>query len=108
MNTGAKRRIQRDWPRVMDEFTHSGLSVRAFCQERGIALSLFYRHRRVLAADGAQRAFRRHDFLELSPRASAGGDIHITFPGRVEVSVSNHCDPGLLRAVLAQLQASSC
>jgi transposase-like protein len=43
------------WQAVLDAQTSSGLSVRRFCAERGLALSQFYYWRRRLGAMGTER-----------------------------------------------------
>ena len=40
-----RKRVQRDWPAVVQAYAASGLSVTAFCRDQGISTSLLYRWR---------------------------------------------------------------
>lgn len=54
MDQGSEARLGRVayWQATVDEQGNSGLSVRRFCAERGLALSQFYYWRRRLGAVG--------------------------------------------------------
>ena len=56
MDQGSEARLGRVayWQATVDEQGNSGLSVRRFCAERGLALSQFYYWRRRLGAVGIE------------------------------------------------------
>ena len=49
-------RKERQWRRWIGEWQTSGLSVRAFCQRRGLTVASFYAWRRVLRQRAAEKA----------------------------------------------------
>jgi len=49
-------RKERQWRRWIGEWQASGLSVRAFCQRRGLTVASFYAWRRVLRRRAAEKA----------------------------------------------------
>ena len=64
MSTNHRRANSKEqfWRRLMREWSRSGLSVRAFCEQHGLAVPTFYAWRRILAerdatADAAATRF---------------------------------------------------
>ena len=49
-------RKEQEWRRWIGEWRASGLSVRAFCERRGLATHRFYYWRRVLEQQAAEKA----------------------------------------------------
>lgn len=110
MDVARKKRIKRDWPAVFADFDGSGMTIKEFCRSRGMSQSIFYRRRKDYA-DGnapAQLSLGRGDFIELTSKSAAQHSASISFPGAVELSISNDCDKELLRAIISQLKGSPC
>ena len=110
MDVARKKRIKRDWPAVFTEFHGSGMTIKEFCRSQGMSQSLFYRRRKDYTASPASKgpSLGRGDFIELKPGSSSRCSVSISFPGPIELSISNDCDRELLRAIISQLQGSSC
>lgn len=119
------RRGQRDrskerfWRRVMRRWRRSGLSVRGYCLEHGLAVSAFYFWRRTIAERDRQVNRQRHHGPRRRPRragpplflplqvASASVLEIVLGPGRV-VRVPAGFDPATLRQLLAVLEERPC
>ena len=110
MDVARKKRIKRDWSEVFDEFQRSGMTIKEFCLSKGMSQSLFYRRRKDYnAADTAMGpALGRRDFVELKAASSFLRSASISFPGSIELSISNDCDRELLGAIISQLKGSQC
>ncbi len=106
------------WTQVLQEHTGSGLSVRAFCQERHLAEHSFYWWRRQLRGTtprarrsrcGERRA--RAGFVEVvatdRPAAPAWSGITLHVDGRLHVVVERGFDTATLRAVLAAVAGAT-
>lgn len=100
------------WRRVMLEVERSGLSVRAFCQQRGIAVNVFYYWRRALESDrGASFAphapgqFLLVD-LKAEPHAAADAMLELVVERGWRLRIPRGTDGATLRAVLAALTAA--
>lgn len=110
MGVRTKKRIQRDWSAVFQEFHTSGLSIKKFCQAKEMSLSLFYRRRKEYdeIASPNQPALRPSDFIQLKSAAISRPPASIAFPGNIELSLHNDCDKELLQHIIAQLKGSPC
>lgn len=117
---GRDRGKERFWRRMVREWRRSGLSVRAFCAEHGLAEPSFYSWRRSIAErdlHGDQRATAsartvgndgaddRPLFVPLRVVPAAAGMAFevVLGQGRV-VRVPAHFDPAALRQLLAILE----
>jgi len=110
MDVARKQRIKRDWPGVFAEFQRSGMTIKEFCLSKGMAQSLFYRRRKDYADSNRPRrpSLGRRDFVELQPALSFSRSACISFPGSIELSISNDCSKELLRAIVSQLKGPPC
>lgn len=74
MSTNDQRRGSKEqfWRRVMRQWRGSGLSVRAFCEERGLSEPSFYGWRRTLAERDA--AVVRFVPVQVAPEPTAATD----------------------------------
>ena len=110
MDVVRKKRVKRDWPAVFADFDRSGVSIKEFCLSREMSQSLFYRRRRDYAGTSTPRdlSFGRGDFIELTSASLSRCSASISFPGAIELSISNDCDRELLRNIISQLKESRC
>lgn len=110
MDVTRKKRVKRDWPGVFADFDGSGMTIKAFCLSKGMSQSLFYRRRKDYADCNAPPELLggRGDFIELTPALLSRCSATISFPGQIELSISNDCDRQLLRAIISQLKESPC
>ena len=110
MDVARKKRVKRDWPAVFADFDRSGMTIKEFCRYQGMSQSLFYRRRKDYADSMASNgpSVGRGDFIELKPGSSCRRSALITFPGSIELSISNDCDQELLRAIISQLIGPPC
>ncbi len=110
MDVTRKKRIKRDWPGVFADFDRSGVSVKEFCLSRGMSQSIFYRRRKDYADSNTppEPSGGREDFIELTPASLSRCSATISFPGQIELSISNDFDRELLLAIISQLKDSPC
>jgi len=112
MDIKRKTRIKRDWAVIFEEFHRSGLSIKEFCQTKGMSQSLFYRRRKDYrdADKTVGPSLGRDDFIELRRAlpVSARPSAVIVFGNQVELSISNDCDKELLQLLISQLKGASC
>ena len=114
MDAKRKTRVKRDWSVIFEELHRSGLSIKEFCQTKGMSQSLFYRRRKDYRdADksaSARSSLRRGDFIELKRALplSVQPSASIVFDSQIELSITNHCDKELLQHIISQLKGSSC
>jgi len=110
MDVTRKKRVKRDWPGVFADFDGSGMTIKAFCVSEGMSQSLFYRRRKDYAdcSVPSQPSFGRRDFIELTSKSASQHSASISFPGAIELSISNDCDRELLRDIILQLKESPC
>ena len=110
MDVARKKRIKRDWPGVFADFDRSGMTIKEFCRSRGMSQSIFYRRRKDYG-DGntpSQLSPGGGDFIELRSASLSRCSASISFPGAIELSLSNDCDRELLGDIISQLKGSPC
>ncbi len=110
MDVTRKKLVKRDWPGVFADFDRSGMTIKAFSLSRGMSQSLFYRRRKDYSNSNTPPAssLGRGDFIELTPASLSRCSATISFPGQIELSISNDCDRQLLQAIISQLKESPC
>ena len=99
-------RIYRDWDAVFQEYRESGMTVKAFCEERGIAQSLFYKWRKRFREEAAPGV--GSGFVEL--REAGGSDasgVSVTTGHGFRIELQPDFDPVTLERVLACLAGSA-
>ena len=103
---------EAEWRRVVREQKRSGLSVRAFCREHGVAESAFYCWRRELRRRRAEQEQRRENAGDSRPafvpvhvaEGSSAGHIEIELSGGHRVHVTGPVDRAVLADVLGVLE----
>jgi transposase-like protein len=97
------------WRRTLQQWQHSGLSIRAFCQQFGLSQASFYAWRRTLAErDASPPAFIPVEVLPpalpLTSSASAAAGLELLLPGGRVVRIGSAFDEPTLRRLLAVLE----
>jgi len=99
----SKNERRTQWRAVVAEQVESGLSASAFCRERRIKISLFYRWRRRLRS--AEDKSRSSGFLELARDTAplTGSGIRIHLGNGLSIELERVFDPLSLRAAIEAL-----
>ena len=99
---------ERQWRRWIAEWQASGLSVRTFCQRRGLTVASFYAWRRVLQRRDAERArfVSVQVVTDAVPTQTSALEVVLT-DGRT-VRVAPGFDAATLRQLLAVLEGRPC
>lgn len=104
-----RRRVRRDWGRVMEDFRGSGMAVAGYCRKHGISRGLFDKWRKRLdEAAGQKQNHKLSDFVRVDVVPQSQMQLTIKFPGGVEVAVGNDCDVEILHTAITQLRGDSC
>jgi hypothetical protein len=96
---------ERLWRRLVRDWERSGLTIRDFCAERGLAEHNFHAWRRTLVTRDQEKAlpaFVPVQVVNATASEQATG-IEISFPDGVLVHVRSGVDEATLRLVLALL-----
>ena len=96
------------WQRVLAAHAASGLTVKGFCKDEGLAVWRFYYWRKKLreaiqSAPADSVGFRQVGEIFPSPV-----ELRIEFPDGVLLHVPDRCDPSRLQQVLTLLRECSC
>ena len=80
-------RKEREWRAIVERWAGSGMSVRAFCEERGLSEPSFYAWRRTLAA---RDRLAREQFVpvRIAPDSAPGSALETTATSTVENAAS--------------------
>ncbi len=101
-------RKEQQWRRWIGEWRASGLSVRAFCDRRGLAIPSFYAWRRTLERRAAEvPAFVPVQVVADAAPAQASALEVVLVDGRT-VRVAPGFDAATLRQLLAVLEGRPC
>jgi hypothetical protein len=110
MSTTNQRRASQEqyWRAMVRRWHSSGLSVRAFCEEHGLAVPSFYAWRRTLAQrDSAVRFVPVQVTPELEPRTPAAGPtsgLELVLTAGRRLRIAPGFDEATLRRLLALLE----
>jgi transposase-like protein len=94
----------RFWREAVAGHRKSGLSVRAFCRERGLSEPNFYAWRRQL--EERDQATRPAKFVPVQVVAEAV--IEVVLPSGVVVRVPSSSEPTAVARLVTALESSSC
>ena len=101
-------RKERLWRRWIGEWQTSGLSVRAFCQRRGLTVASFYAWRRALQRRAAEKAtFVPVQVLPDAVQTQTSA-LEVLLPDGRTVRVAPGFDAATLRRLLAVLEGRPC
>jgi hypothetical protein len=102
-------RAQR-WRQLVADWQHSGLSVRAFCERRGLAVPTFYLWRRRLQASPPAATFVPVRVRDQATLATAGqyAGLELVLPHGCCLRVPVGFDADTLRQLLAVLEEPAC
>jgi hypothetical protein len=101
-------RKERQWRRRIDQWRVSGLSVRAFCAQNGLAQASFYAWRRVLERRAAEQpAFVPVQVVPVATPTHASALELVLADGRT-VRVASGFNATTLRQLLAVLERRPC
>ena len=99
----------RYWREVIRDQAASGLSISAFCRERGVSPASFFDWRRKLAAGGGEKVpadkFRA---IELPPLSMTPTCIEVMLLNGLRVLVPSRFDAEALRDLLDVLGVRAC
>jgi len=109
---------ERQWRRVIQEATGSGLSIRAYCRQHGIKASRFYWWQRRLKKNGQRSAAtpKRHaaagrvSFALVSdePGDAQTSGIELVLADGRRLRIGRGVDEATLHTVLVVLEAKRC
>jgi transposase-like protein len=101
-------RRRPDWLTLIQEHRRSGLSVSAFCAERGLAPSSFHRWRRRAEppADRAAPAFV--ELVRADAATPAAAPIRVDLPSGAVVRCDTAADPRWVAALLVACARRPC
>lgn len=109
MSKGKQRDVRKEqqWRSRLRQWRSSGLTVREFCEERGLSEPSFYAWRRVLAErDAASAVFVPVEVASEAPAGGASLEL-VVGVGRV-VRIAAGFDAATLRRLLAVLEEKRC
>lgn len=105
------RRSEREayWREVIWDQAASGLSISAFCRERGVSPASFFDWRRKLAAGGGEEAVAdKFMAIELPPPSTIQSCLEVALPNGLRVLVPSRFDADTLRELLDVLELRAC
>ena len=106
-----RRSVDREqyWREVIGDQQASGVSISAFCRERGVSPASFFAWRRKLAARDCEAADKFVP-VELGPPAPAAPQpgFELALPTGLRVLVPSRFDADALRKLLDVLEARAC
>ena len=96
-------RKEQQWRRWIQQWQHSGLSVRGFCARHDLAEPSFYAWRRQLQQRQAPSPFLPVRVVP-DEEPAAAGSVEVVLTGGRRVRVPPGFDPATLRQLLAVLE----
>jgi transposase-like protein len=100
MNSERRALRREEWQQLISEHKQSGLSVKVFCEERGVSEPSFYTWRKRLVEDQPTR-FALVATNGVAPTRPA---LHVVLAGGERLEIPPGVDPATLRTVLALLR----
>jgi len=96
------------WHQIIEGQRSSGLTVAAYCRDRGVTEGSFYTWKRRLRSPAKSNRSSAPVFVEVKPpSASAVGAIEICLRGERRLLVRRGFDPDLLMALVRTLEATA-
>jgi hypothetical protein len=94
------------WRDRFDDYARSGLSVERWCAARQIPSHRFYYWRRKVSSSATPRDYAGVDWLAVATGDAAPSTLTVRVGGAA-IDVASGFDPGLLRSVVAALEAGA-
>ena len=94
--------MRKDWAKTIVEQEQSGLSVPAFCRERGVCAGSFYHWRRRLRTVDEPVRFA---LVETKPAPDCAAPLELIFASGERLCISRGVDTATLQLVVAALRA---
>ena len=119
-NEGVRRDGGLFWQRVLKTHSASGLTVKRFCEDEGLAVWRFYSWRKKLrgsvksptssqATSADQTSVKPESrFKQIAEISPSPVPLRIEFPDGILLHVPGHHDPALLQRVIDLLRERSC
>lgn len=102
----SRRPGAEEWRQIIDGQRPSGLSVAAYCQERGITQGSFYTWKRRLRSPAMPSGLPKTAFVEITPRcAETAGTIEICLRGERHLLARRGFDRELLIELIRALES---
>jgi hypothetical protein len=101
-------RKERQWRRWIGEWQTSGLSVRVFCERRGLTVASFYAWRRVLQRRAAEKAAFVPVQVVADPVPTRTSALEVVLTDGRTVRVAPGFDGATLRQLLSVLEGRPC
>jgi len=99
----------RYWGEVIRDQAASGLSISAFCRERGVSPPSFFDWRRKLTGGGGEEvAANKFMTIELPPPSTTQSCLEVALPNGLRVLVPSRFDADALRELLGVLGVPAC
>src|SRR5277367_6269114 len=97
---------REDWRQIIDGQRPSGLTVAAYCRDRGITDGAFYAWKRRLRSPAKPNRSSAPAFVEVKPpKTSAAGAIEICLPRERRLLVRRGFDRDLLTELVRALES---
>jgi hypothetical protein len=96
------------WHQIIEGQRSSGLTVAAYCRDRGVTEGSFYTWKRRLRSPAKSNRSSAPEFVEVKPpSASAVGAIEICLHGERRLLVRGGFDPDLLMDLVRTLEGTA-
>jgi transposase-like protein len=97
-----------EWRQIIDGQRPSGMTVAAYCRDRGIKDNAFYAWKRRLRSPAKPNRLSAPAFVEVTPpRAETASTIEICLRGERRLLVRLGFDPDLLTDLVRTLEATA-
>ena len=98
----------QEWRQIIDGQQSSGLTVAAYCLDRGITQGSFYTWKRRLRSPAKPNRLPKPAFVEVTPpRAGTAGTIEVCLRGERRLLVRREFDPDLLMDLIRTLETEA-
>jgi len=109
MTRGGNEERERFWREAIQEQKASGLSISAFCRERGVSEASFFSWRRKLTRRDQDEVAAKFVPLRCDvPSMATRPSCEVVLPDGCRIIVPGRCDANWLREILEALRGSSC
>jgi len=96
------------WQRVLAAHLASGLTVRRFCEDEGLAVWRFYYWRKKLRGAVKSLSTDQVRFKQVAEISPSPAQLRIEFPDGILLHIPGHHDPALLQCVIDLLRERLC